>query len=133
MSDPANVFRRLADEVINGGRLSAIDELVAPDYVDHTGGGDGPSGYRETLEFVRASFSIMHMTVHDTLSEGDRVAARFVVSATHTGEFMGIAPTGKQVTWEGIGIIRVADGKMAERWNVSDMLGLLEQIQGEAS
>jgi predicted ester cyclase len=131
MNDAERVFRRLVDEVINGGQLSAIDELVAKDYVDHTGGEGGPAGYRETIEFVQAAFSGMHMTIHDVLGVGDRVAVRFSVEATHTGEFMGLAATGKQVTWEGISIIRVADGKMAERWNVSDMLGLLEQIRGE--
>lgn len=125
---PATVFRRLAAEVINAGNLDAIDDLVAADYIDHDSEG-GREGYRRTMIAVRSMFSGLHMTVHDTVEQGDRAAARFTVTATHTGEFMGIPATGRQVSWNGIGIIRVAGGKMAERWNVSDMLGLLEQIR----
>jgi steroid delta-isomerase-like uncharacterized protein len=129
VDDPKTLFRRLAEEVINEGNLDAIEDLVAPDYIDHSGGGSGRAGYRETLEFVRSCFSDMHMTVHDMVCAGDKVAVRFIVRATHTGEFMDIPATGKQVAWEGIGIVRVVDGKMAERWNVSDMLGLVEQLR----
>jgi steroid delta-isomerase-like uncharacterized protein len=123
------VFRRLVEEVINGGNLSLIDELVTLDYVDHTGGGDGPDGYRETVTMVRSVFPDLRMTIEDMIPSGDRVAARFTVTATHVAEFLGVPATGRTVTWEGIGIVRVVDGKMAERWNVSDMLAVLDQIR----
>jgi steroid delta-isomerase-like uncharacterized protein len=126
---PASVFRRLAEEVLNANNLDAIDDLVAPDYIDHTGGGNGPDGYRETIEFVRQMFPDLHMRIDDMVEQDDKVAARFTVTATHRGEFMGIPATGKRVSWQGIGIVRVVDGKMAERWNVSDMMGLLNQIR----
>jgi steroid delta-isomerase-like uncharacterized protein len=123
--DPETVMRRLVDEVINGGNLKVIDELVAADYVDHT----GAEGYRELVSYMRAVFPDIHMTIHDIFSSGDRVAARFTVEATHEGEFLGLPATGKRVSWEGIGILRVRDGKMAERWNVTDIFGLVEQIR----
>lgn len=126
--DPANVFRRIADEVINQNDPDAIDRLVAEDYKDHTGGDGDREGYRETLASVREMFPDLQMTVEDTVSQGDKAAVRFTVTATHKGEFMGIPPTDRKVSWEGIGIIRVVDGKMAERWNVSDMMGLYEQV-----
>jgi steroid delta-isomerase-like uncharacterized protein len=121
---------RLVNEILNDGHLDLLDELVAEDYVDHAGSA-GRDGYRETIAFVRSIFPDMRVTVHELIPRSDRVAARFTVEGTHQGEFMGIPATGKRVTWEGIGIIRVESGKMVERWNVSDMLGLLEQIRGE--
>jgi predicted ester cyclase len=120
-ADPSTVFLRIVDEVLNDGRL---------DLLDHAGS-EGREGYRETISFVRGIFPDMHVTVHELIPGPDRVAARFTVEATHQGEFMGIPATGKRVSWEGIGIIRVEEGKMVERWNVSDMLGLIEQIKGE--
>ena len=126
--DPAAVFRRIVEEIINAGDPDAIDRLVTEDYVDHTGGDSNREGYRETIQAVREVFPDLQMTVHDTIVQGDKVAARFSVTATHRGEFMGIPATDRKVSWEGIGIIRVADGKMAERWNVSDMMGLYEQV-----
>lgn len=129
--DPAAVFRRIAEEIINANDPDAIDRLVAEDYVDHTGGDESNrDGYRETVLAVREVFPDLHMTVHDTIVQGDKVAARFSVTATHRGEFMGIPATDRKVSWDGIGIIRVVDGKMAERWNVSDMMGLYEQVDG---
>lgn len=127
---PSDVFRKIATEVINASDSAAIDRLVAPGYIDHTGAEDGPDGYRRTLESVREMFSDLHMTVHDLVEEGDRVAARYTVRGVHTGEFMGVPATGKAVSWDGIGIVRVVDGRMVERWNVSDMMGLLEQLRG---
>ena len=130
MDSPSELFQRLADEVISGGNLDIIPELVAGDYVDHAGGDGGPQGYRETVELVRNIFPDIRMTVEDTIEQGDKVAARFTITATHNNEFMGFAPTGRKLSWAGVGIVRVAGGKMAERWNVSDLLSAIEQIQG---
>ena len=130
MGSPADLFHRLASEVISGGNLDIIPDLVTDDYVDHTGGDGGPQGYRETVEFVRNIFPDIKMTVEDTIEQGDKVAARFTITATHDNEFMGFAPTGRKLSWAGVGIVRVIDGKMAERWNVSDLLAAIEQIQG---
>lgn len=130
---PSEVFRRLAREVITEGNLDLIEELVARDYVDHTGVEDaiGPAAYREILENVRDIFHNMAMTVHDVVESGDKAACRFTVTARHMGEFMGVPATGRAVKWDGIGIIRVVDGRMAERWNVSDLISIVEQITRE--
>jgi steroid delta-isomerase-like uncharacterized protein len=60
--------------------------------------------------------------------DGDRVAIRYVIEGTHKGPFAGVAPTGKPVTVTGQTIVRFVDGKVAERWNAVDMLGLLQQL-----
>jgi predicted ester cyclase len=67
-------------------------------------------------------------TIEDMLAEGDRVAVRLTARGTHTGEFMGIPPTGKQVTVTGTVICRIAEGKIQEDWFNSDALGLLQQL-----
>ena len=66
--------------------------------------------------------------MHDVTHEGKKVVLRFTFRGTHQGEFMGVAPTGKQVTMAGIDIFRIADGKIAELWNQEDVLGMLRQI-----
>jgi len=62
------------------------------------------------------------------VAEDDRVAARFVETGTHKGEFFGVAPTGKSVNFTEIGILRIADGKIVESWYDVDMLGLMGQL-----
>jgi len=62
------------------------------------------------------------------VAEGDKVVARLRISGTHQGEFLGIAPTGKQVTFTGIDILRIAEGKVMEHWGNVDELGMLQQL-----
>ncbi len=68
------------------------------------------------------------LVLEDVLAEGDEVAARYVVHGTHQGEFMGIAPTGKQITRAGITILHFRNGKCVERWSQADTLGMLRQL-----
>ena len=68
------------------------------------------------------------MTIEDVFAAGDKVAVRFTASGTHQGEFMGVPPSGKQVTMTAILIHRLADGKMVEDWEWSDSLGFMQQL-----
>jgi hypothetical protein len=68
------------------------------------------------------------VTIEDLIAEGDRVAYRFTLRGTHTGPFLAVAATGPQVTATGIGIGRLADGKLVERWVSLGVLGLLRQL-----
>ena len=68
------------------------------------------------------------MEITHIAGEDDRVAARFVETGTHTGEFFGIPATGKSVKFSEIGILRIADGKVVESWYDVDMLGLMGQL-----
>lgn len=77
---------------------------------------------------IRAAFPDLHVTVEDMVAEGDKVVARVTMSGTHKGEFMGIAPTGKQITVGIIEILRIAGGKVVEHWNVVDSLGMMQQL-----
>jgi hypothetical protein len=93
-------------ERINQGELAIIDELCTPNHVGHTPPltTHGPEEYKQSFSVVLTAFPNLHFTIEDQLAEADLVATHYRWSGTHTGEFMGIPPTGKQVTVSGISI-----------------------------
>ncbi len=122
---------RFIEVVINQGKLTALDELITADAVDHSlppGMPPGREGVKLFLGMLRAAFPNIHETVEDIIAEGDTVVTRTTWRGTHQGAFLGIAPTGKQVSVTGIAISRVASGKFVEHWQSSDNLGLLQQL-----
>ena len=74
------------------------------------------------------AFPDHHFTVEDMIVEGNKVVTRATARGTHKGDFMGIAPTGKQFTMMGIWIYYIADGKIIEDWEVLDQLGMMQQL-----
>ncbi len=124
-------IQRRVYELFSSGNLAALEEVIAPDAVDHNaqpGMATGLEGVRQTLGMFRATFPDLRFTAEDMLAEGDRVAARITATGTHRGEFQGLPPTGKQVTISGIEIVRIANGRVVERWGQFDFLGLLQQL-----
>ncbi len=122
---------RFFEEVVNKGNLAVIDEIVAANFVQH----DAPPGITADREGMKqffathhSAFPDFHSTLEDMFAEGDKVVQRFTARGTHKGEWMGIAPTGKQVTISGIAIHRITDGKIVEDWTSMDMLGALQQL-----
>ena len=77
---------------------------------------------------MRTAFSDLSITIEPLVGEGDMIAAQLTHHGTHNGEFMGIAPTGKQVMVTTIGIYRFADNKLEESWILMDQLGMLQQL-----
>lgn len=126
------LVRRFFEEVINKGNLHLAEDLLAANYVEHPplpGGGTGLTGFQQFVSMVSTAFPDLHVTLEDIIAEGDKVVVRLTVSGTHRGMFMvKIPPTDKHVTWRGIDIIRIADGKIVERWNERDLLGLMQQL-----
>lgn len=124
--------RRWFEEVWNQGRLEAIDEMAAADVIGHGqaqhGTQIGREQFRQFATNMRAAFPDVHATIHDAIAQGDRVVVRWTATMTHKGDFMGLAPTGRKVTIQGISIQRIADGKIAEGWDNWDQLGLLVQV-----
>ncbi len=127
-----DVLRRWFEQVWNQGRREAIAEMLSPDAVLHEGGLDsrGPDGFYSYFDRMNASLSDIHVVVEDVLGDGDTVCVRWSFTARHTGDGLGMAPTGKTVNATGISIARVANGQLVEGWQNWDMLGLLEQIKG---
>ena len=108
-----------------------LKAVLAPDFVGHDlppGLPPGPEGLILFRTKVNEVFPDQKMVVEDLMAVDDRVIARFTLTQTHQGEYMGIAATGKPVTLELIEIDRMANGKIAERWARLDFLSLLRQL-----
>lgn len=130
--NPRELLRQHTETVWNQGDLDAVDRFVAADYVEHDPSVedrlDGPEAYRRNVEAFRSAFPDLEVTIEDSVVRDDRIAMRQSFSGTHEGEFMGIEPTGNEVESTSFLICRVEDGKIAETWVETDMLGLLEQL-----
>ncbi|HEY0072005.1 MAG TPA: ester cyclase [Chloroflexia bacterium] len=124
------VYRRVFDAV-NGGDEAALDDLLTEGVVDNNpipGQEPGIAGFKQWMRYVRTAFPDVHVTVEDTLSQGDRVAGRVTWRGTHEGPLAGVAASGKPVQFTAIHIVRFENGKAAEWWGVADLLGALQQI-----
>ncbi len=123
--------RRFLEEGWDKGNLKVLDEVLAPNFVDHNpppGLSGDREGQKQAITMWRAAFPDLKSTIEDLIVEGDKVAGRVTVRATHKGEFMGIPPTGKQVMIEGMFIGRATGGKIAETWEQFDAAGLMQQL-----
>jgi steroid delta-isomerase-like uncharacterized protein len=130
------IVQRMIDEVLNQQNLSVIDELFAADYLMHDPAWPmevkGPEGFKQWAgAMMEPYFSDSHITIEDIIAEGDKVAVHWTWTGTHTGEFMGIPPTGRQIAITGISIHRFANGKFVESWVSYDMLGMMQQLTAE--
>lgn len=113
----------------NEGDLAGYLELYDADAVLHGYEGVEPGlGGRRYYEAFWVAFPGGQISLDDVISEGDEVACRFTLRATHRGEFNGMPPTGRQVTRTGITILRFSGGRCVERWSQADSLGLLRQL-----
>jgi steroid delta-isomerase-like uncharacterized protein len=135
MKNEANkaLVHRWFQEVWNEGRESTIDELHGADGVSvGLGGADtevrGPEQFKVFFRNLRSALPDTHVTVLDTITEGDMVAVRFEVQATHTGVGLPFEPTGRAVRFSGISMLEVEDGKLKRAWNSWDQLGMLIQL-----
>jgi predicted ester cyclase len=122
------VLVRRTIEVINTQDLSSIENIVAPDFVDHTRQVRGLENLRQFLSMIFKGFSDWHINIEDIIAEGEKVWIRITVTGTHTGDWMGIAPTGKKFTEHQVWIYRIVDGKVVEGWDVDDDLDFYKQL-----
>jgi predicted ester cyclase len=114
------LVRREQQELWNHtGDLHAAEELFAA--------GEAEAAKQEAADF-RRGFPDVISTIEDLIAEGDKVVARWRSRATHRGEYMGIAPSGKEVQFTGISFYRIEEGKIAQSWSVEDQFGLMRQI-----
>lgn len=121
---------RRAYDAVNQGNWAAVYELFSPDFVLHNASMtiQGLEAYKQFVSMYLTAFPDAQSTIEDMIAEGDRVVTRQMFRGTHTGDLMGIPPTGKPVSGTGIVITRVANGKAVEQWSNYDDLGLLHQF-----
>jgi predicted ester cyclase len=125
------VDRRIVDEIWNKKNLALVDELVDANFIQHAVGGPdlkGPEGFKQFVTMNITAFPDFHITIEDMIAEGDKVVSRVTARGTHKGNFMDLAPTGKQMAMAGIVITRFTGGKMVESWLVNDALGGMQQL-----
>jgi steroid delta-isomerase-like uncharacterized protein len=127
-------LRRFQD-AINTGDIEfiskTIDEVVEPDVVIRTPlpvGATGAQALKEGFGRLHRAFPDLHIKVEDVIAEGDKVVARNTVTGTHQGEYIGLPPTGKSVTYNEIFIFRFVNGRIAETWGVGDVFSQLRQL-----
>lgn len=119
-------------EVWSIGNIALVDEIYSPDFVCHFLGGPewrGQEGVKQVVTTHRTSFPDWNEHIEDMIAEGDKVVTRWTSRGTHTGEFEGIPPTGKQVEIAEAAIFRIADGKIIEQWGFPDNLCLMKQLK----
>jgi steroid delta-isomerase-like uncharacterized protein len=137
-ADPATsnkaTFIRFHDAVNTGDAeviSTTIDEVVEPDMLFHApvpAGATGAQALKHVWAMLLRAFPDIHVTVEDVIAEGDKVVARNTVTGTHLGDYRGVPPTGKSVTYNEIFIVRFAGGRIAEIWGVVDVLSQMKQL-----
>ena len=126
------LVRQLNEQFHNQGRIhEVIEQCFAAEFRNHS----APPGLPPTREgnemfatAFRQAFPDYQVTIHDVIGEGDKVVTRKTFAGTHAGDWMGVPASGRKISFGGIDIVRIADGKVVEHWGEFDMLTLLQQI-----
>jgi steroid delta-isomerase-like uncharacterized protein len=126
------LVRQMVEEVFNQGNVSLANEFLAPDFLEREELPAGIPRDREGVKLLttllRSAFPDFKATLEDIVAEDDRVVIRQTWSGTHQGEFMGVPPTGRKVSFGVIDILRVAGGKCQEHWGQMDTMALMQQL-----
>jgi steroid delta-isomerase-like uncharacterized protein len=118
-------------EAFNAGDLDGLAAAFAPNAVVHNSGAPDPlnlDGFRQLAAVFLAAFPEGKHTIDDMIVEGDKVVTRITYRGAHTGDLMGIPPTGKHVTTSAMTIDQIADGKIVETWRLFDQMGMMQQL-----
>jgi predicted ester cyclase len=127
-------LRRIRDAVNTGDEeliSKTVDEVVAPDVLIPTPlpiEAAGAQAAKQVWAILLRGLPDLHLTIEDLIAEGDKVVMRASVTGTHQGEYMGLPPTGKSITYNEIFIFRFAGGRIAEMWGVVDVFSQMKQL-----
>ena len=133
--DNLQIVREYIEEVENKGKIDQSDKYLTPHFQIHSlhlnpkpVGDTQPKTYKEALQQSQEALSNSHKTINDIFMQGDKVVVLWTTEAINTGKFMGNPPTNKKVTYSGMTIFRLENGRIAEYWYVWDRLGLYQQL-----
>lgn len=133
MNSPKSNVERMwmfVEQVQEEGRLELIEDLVRPDFHNHTvepGQRDDRAGIGESVAAMHEAFSDLRIKILHCIGDGDFVATHKVFRARHTGSWFGVAPSGNAVEFRVMDLVRFQDGQWAEHWAVADAVTLLRQ------
>ena len=125
------VVIRFNKEFFESGNTEITKELLADGFVNHTAPPNAPTGASVMIQFITGfhkGFSNITVQIYEVLGEGDKVSLRKVITGTHTGEFMGKAPTGKIVEMNVIEIDILKDGKITDHWSINDFMQVVQGL-----
>ncbi len=128
---PAEMLRVAILELWGRGRAELVEQLYAPDVVDHNpvpGQRPGHDGLRDVLAAFHTAFPDLTVDLHGTTGDAESAADWWTFRGTHTGPLFGLAPTGRRVAFGGMDAVRVRDGLITELWHVEDNAALLGQL-----
>lgn len=127
--DLAQRARRLVEQGIGAADMAVLEELVAPDVIEHQRGNNpGVAGAKEVARTLHRWMSEFSLTVDALVVDGDTVWARSTARGINTGKIMGTPPSGRPVEVSVFDVLRFADGRLVEHWGAADQLGLLLQV-----
>ena len=114
------------------GNANALDKIMIPDFKDHGetlfGSPQGRDALKQGVISARGIFASLSIQLHDVIADGEMVGVRGTMRCTQQAEFVGVAPSGNELTWNGLALFRVVDGKIKERWFNSDSLSIVQQL-----
>jgi steroid delta-isomerase-like uncharacterized protein len=125
------IARQFVEEVMNRGDLAEVDDFLSTKFVTHNpipGQEPGIQGFKHAYSMLRGAFPDVQFVVEDMLADRDEVMVRSTYRGTHTGELLGIPPTGKQVSVMGLDVLRLENGKIVEHWGSYDQLDMMNQL-----
>lgn len=118
-------------EGLNQKNLAVVDEIYDANYIAHVVGRQEVRGSERVKELLTTLFSDypdLHWTIESMVAKGDKVLLRYTTQGTHNREITGIPPTGKEITASGVSIYRIAGGKVVEGWDITNQLGMLQEL-----
>ena len=131
MIDLKDLTRRTWEEMLPNADLAALEAVIDPDVVNHDlapGTPEGFAGVRQMVMWLHAAFSDQRYEVHHVIGEGDTVVIHATMHGRHTGDFLGVPPTGREVALRTAHIVRYENGREVETWALQDRMGLMQQL-----
>ncbi len=126
------LIRTYFEEVWNKGHLEVLDQIMAPDYINHSPGianpKPGPEGLKPVVKAIREGFPDLHYTIEDMVIGEDKVAVRVTMRGTNTGPLFGSPPTGKKVEVGQMQFEWLKDGKISQHWRRTDDASFAKQL-----
>ena len=125
-------YERTWIDGVNRGDVSAADKAFARDCVIHINGSPEPNlsldGFKQMIAGLLGAFPDLRITIEDQIVSGDKVATRWTAEGTNNGAFGSVSATGRRMRIGGLILDRVVDGKVVERWEQWDQMGMMQQL-----
>ena len=125
------VVIRFNNEFFEKGNMAITKEVFAENFVNHSAPPNAPTDASPMVKFImdfHHGFSDISVQIHEIFGEGNKVCVRKTITGTHTGEFMGKQATGKKIVMNILDIEVLKDGKITDRWNLSDFPQILQSL-----